>query len=48
MTMSTTMSEHAPCTRHPRHVWIASCAECTAWHLAALAARRPAAHRLLG
>lgn len=38
MTISTTMNEHAPCTRHHRHVWMASCAECTAWHLAALAA----------
>jgi hypothetical protein len=38
MTISTPMNEHAPCTRHHRHVWMASCAECTAWHLAALAA----------
>jgi hypothetical protein len=37
MTISTTMNEHAPCTRHHRHVWMASCAECTAWHLATLA-----------
>ena len=26
------------CFRHPRHVWIASCPDCTAWHLAGLRA----------
>jgi hypothetical protein len=36
MTISSPMNEHAPCTRHDRHVWMASCADCTAWHLAAL------------
>jgi hypothetical protein len=30
----------ALCHRHPRHVWIASCPDCTSWHLAALRARR--------
>ncbi|MBM7808893.1 hypothetical protein JOD57_004730 [Geodermatophilus bullaregiensis] len=37
------------CLRHPRHVWIASCPDCTAWYLAghkaargtATAARQP-------
>ncbi|MEX5719467.1 hypothetical protein [Geodermatophilus maliterrae] len=28
------------CLRHPRHVWIASCADCTAWYLAGLKAGR--------
>ncbi|PWW24004.1 hypothetical protein JD79_03181 [Geodermatophilus normandii] len=26
------------CFRHPRHVWIASCPDCTAWYLAGLRA----------
>jgi hypothetical protein len=26
------------CHRHPRHVWIASCPDCTAWYLAGLRA----------
>ncbi len=26
------------CLRHPRHVWIASCPDCTAWYLAGLRA----------
>jgi hypothetical protein len=26
------------CFRHPRHVWIASCPDCTAWHLAGVRA----------
>jgi hypothetical protein len=33
------MTERAPCYRHPRHVWIANCADCTAWHLAAQVTR---------
>jgi hypothetical protein len=36
------MENLAPCYRHPRHVRIASCVDCTAWHLAVLAARRGA------
>ncbi len=28
------------CLRHPRHVWIASCPDCTAWYLARLQAGR--------
>ena len=28
------------CLRHPRHVWIASCPDCTAWYLAGLEAAR--------
>jgi hypothetical protein len=31
----------ALCHRHPRHVWIASCPECTTWHLAGQRAQRP-------
>ncbi|MGR7026249.1 hypothetical protein [Geodermatophilus sp. URMC 62] len=34
------MSDPAPCTRHARSVWLASCPACTAWHLAAQCARR--------
>ena len=34
-----TMTHRAPCYRHRRRTWIASCADCTAWHLAALTAR---------
>jgi hypothetical protein len=37
--MSSPMAE-AVCHRHPRHVWIASCPDCTTWHLADLRARR--------
>ena len=29
-----------PCYRHPRKVWMAACADCTAWHLAIEIARR--------
>ncbi len=29
-----------PCTRHRASVWLASCADCTSWHLAAQIARR--------
>ncbi|SFT50792.1 hypothetical protein SAMN05660657_01155 [Geodermatophilus amargosae] len=28
----------AACHRHPRHVWIANCPDCTAWYLAGLRA----------
>jgi hypothetical protein len=28
------MTASTPCYRHPRRVWIASCQDCTAWHLA--------------
>jgi hypothetical protein len=28
------------CYRHPRGTWIASCADCTAWHLVDAVARR--------
>ena len=38
--MSSPMAE-AVCHRHPRHVWIASCPECTTWHLAGQRAQRP-------
>ena len=35
-----------PCTRHARHVWMAYCPECTAWHLARqMAHRHPPAVR---
>lgn len=36
MTSYNPMSEPQACTRHHRRVWMASCDECTAWHLAAL------------
>jgi hypothetical protein len=43
-TMSSTTSrptaDRAVCHRHPRHVWIASCPDCTSWHLAGLRAGR--------
>ncbi len=29
-----------PCARHRATVWMAYCADCTAWHLAAQLARR--------
>jgi hypothetical protein len=29
-----------PCYRHPRGTWIASCQDCTAWHLDAAVGRR--------
>jgi hypothetical protein len=38
--MSSPMAERAVCHRHPWHVWIANCPDCTSWHLAALRARR--------
>ncbi|MGY1694265.1 hypothetical protein [Geodermatophilus saharensis] len=38
--MSSSMADRAVCHRHPRHVWIASCPDCTSWHLAGLRARR--------
>jgi hypothetical protein len=28
------MSTTTPCYRHARKVWIASCDDCTAWHMA--------------
>jgi hypothetical protein len=31
------------CTRHDRHVWMACCPDCTAWHLAVEIARRDGA-----
>ncbi|MGX5656293.1 hypothetical protein ACWKWC_16085 [Geodermatophilus nigrescens] len=33
-------ADRAVCHRHPRHVWIASCPDCTSWHLAGLRAGR--------
>jgi len=36
------MKNRIPCYRHPRDVWIAGCADCTAWHLAVVIARRDA------
>jgi hypothetical protein len=36
MTSKNPMKATPACTRHHRRVWIASCDECTAWHLAAL------------
>ena len=36
------MADRAVCHRHPRHVWIASCPDCTSWHLAGLRAGRQA------
>ncbi|MGY1690777.1 hypothetical protein [Geodermatophilus sp. SYSU D01105] len=34
------MALRTPCSRHARSVWIASCADCTAWHLAGALADR--------
>jgi|tagenome__1003787_1003787.scaffolds.fasta_scaffold18979826_2 hypothetical protein len=34
------MAARITCSRHPRSVWIASCADCTAWHLDDLLSRR--------
>ena len=34
------MADHPVCYRHSRHVWVASCPDCTDWHLAQLAASR--------
>jgi hypothetical protein len=34
------MADRALCMRHPRHVWLASCPDCTAWYLAGLRAGR--------
>lgn len=39
MTNKKPMNETPACTRHDRHVWIASCDDCTAWHLHALRVR---------
>jgi hypothetical protein len=36
------MPYSTPCSRHSRSVWIASCDDCTAWHLAGLRSRRTA------
>jgi hypothetical protein len=47
-TGTTPVVDRAVCHRHPRHVWIASCPDCTSWHLAGLRAGRqdrPAAPR---
>ena len=30
------MPSVTPCYRHPRTTWIAACADCTTWHLAAV------------
>ena len=38
--MTSSMADRALCHRHPRHVWIASCPDCTSWHLAGLRAGR--------
>jgi hypothetical protein len=43
---STAPAARTACHRHPRHVWIANCPDCTAWYLAGLRAGtqdRPAA-----
>ena len=42
MTSKNPMNETPVCTRHHRRVWIASCDECTAWHMAALHVRHDA------
>jgi hypothetical protein len=34
------MTATTPCYRHSRGTWIAACADCTAWHLAAAVGRR--------
>ena len=34
------MTATTPCYRQPRGIWIASCRDCTAWHLAAAVGRR--------
>ena len=34
------MTAPTPCYRHPRGVWIASCHDCTAWHLVVAVGRR--------
>ncbi|MGY1706209.1 hypothetical protein ACI79C_16715 [Geodermatophilus sp. SYSU D00697] len=38
------MALRTPCSRHARSVWIASCADCTAWHLAGALADRDRDH----
>ncbi len=46
--MTSPMPSRAVCLRHPRHVWIANCPDCTAWYLAGLrpgAEDRPAGPR---
>jgi hypothetical protein len=45
-TSPTATAARTACHRHPRHVWIANCPDCTAWYLAGLRAGtqdRPAA-----
>ena len=42
MTRKNHMNETPVCPRHDRRVWIASCDECTAWHLDALHVRHDA------
>jgi hypothetical protein len=37
------MDATKPCYRHSRATWMAACDDCTAWHLAAVRARRDAA-----
>ena len=34
------MTATTPCYRHPRGIWIASCQDCTTWHLAVAVGRR--------
>jgi hypothetical protein len=34
------MTATTPCYRHPRGMWIASCQDCTSWHLAVAIGRR--------
>ena len=34
------MSAISPCYRHARKGWMAACADCTVWHMAAAIARR--------
>ena len=34
------MSTTTPCYRHARKVWIASCDDCTAWHMALVSSPR--------
>jgi hypothetical protein len=41
------MAARARCYRHSPHIWIAACADCTAWHLTELAtAEHPSAAAL--
>jgi hypothetical protein len=34
------MTATTPCYRHSRGIWLASCQDCTAWHLAVALGRR--------